>query len=595
MAENSPPRVPAIALKNIVRTFRSPRGTIRALDNVSFEVAPGTITGLIGPDGAGKTTLLRILAGILGSDSGDATILGFDPSTQAPALQRHLGYMPQKFGLYEDLTVAENLDLHADLHGVPPGRREELYAPLLSMTALGPFRARLAGKLSGGMKQKLGVACSLVHAPPLLLLDEPTVGVDPVSRRELWEILTHQVRDKRTTLLVSTAYMDEASRFDRVVILYNGHVLGEGKPEELIEEARGHVFHVAVPDWSPRKLEPYLARVPGIQDAVGEEDGVRIVAEGMSPPPLPEELGSPRTDPVPPRFEDAFMRRLAHGGPGGIRKISSSPRDLGWQDKKTGLPDGAREESIVIRDLTRYFGSFCAVDHLTFSVRRGEIFGLLGANGAGKTTTFRMLSGLLLPTSGELRIDGQDVLGSDVARIRGRLGYMSQKFSLYSQLTVRQNLTFFTSAYGMGGKRQKDRIAEIEEFFELVPYRDESAGLLPLGFRQRLALAASLAHEPSILLLDEPTSGVDPVARREFWRTISQLSLWGVSVLVTTHFMTEAEYCDRVAIMAQGRLLSLGRPADIRRQARTPETPDPTLEDAFIRLLENVPPALVPA
>ena len=591
MAADSPPRVPAIALRNIVRTFRSPRGVIRALDDVSFDVAEGAITGLIGPDGAGKTTLLRILAGILGADSGQARILGFDPSTEASALQRHLGYMPQKFGLYEDLTVAENLDLHADLHGVPEGRREELYAPLLSMTALGPFRGRLSGKLSGGMKQKLGLACSLVHAPPLLLLDEPTVGVDPVSRRELWEILTHQVREKKTTLLVSTAYMDEASRFDRVVILYNGKVLGEGRPEDLILEARGHVFHVVVPSWSPRKLEPFLARVPGVLDAVGEEDGVRIVGEETTPPPFPAELGEARTEAVPPRFEDAFMQRLAHGARGGTRKAPSSPENLGWEKKKTGLTDGAQEESIVIRELTRYFGSFCAVDHLTFSVRRGEIFGLLGANGAGKTTTFRMLSGLLLPTSGELRIDGQDVLSSEVAKIRGRLGYMSQKFSLYSQLTVRQNLTFFTSAYGMGGRRQKERIAEIEEFFELFPYRDESAGLLPLGFRQRLALAASVAHEPSILLLDEPTSGVDPVARREFWRTISQLSLWGVSVLVTTHFMTEAEYCDRVAIMAQGRLLALGSPAEIKSQARTPGSPDPTLEDAFIRLLEHIPPA----
>ncbi len=591
MAADSPPRVPAIALRNIVRTFRSPRGVIRALDDVSFDVAEGAITGLIGPDGAGKTTLLRILAGILGADSGQARILGFDPSTEASALQRHLGYMPQKFGLYEDLTVAENLDLHADLHGVPEGRREELYAPLLSMTALGPFRGRLSGKLSGGMKQKLGLACSLVHAPPLLLLDEPTVGVDPVSRRELWEILTHQVREKKTTLLVSTAYMDEASRFDRVVILYNGKVLGEGRPEDLILEARGHVFHVVVPSWSPRKLEPFLARVPGVLDAVGEEDGVRIVGEETTPPPFPAELGEARTEAVPPRFEDAFMQRLAHGARGGTRKAPSSPENLGWEKKKTGLTDGAQEESIVIRELTRYFGSFCAVDHLTFSVRRGEIFGLLGANGAGKTTTFRMLSGLLLPTSGELRIDGQDVLSSEVAKIRGRLGYMSQKFSLYSQLTVRQNLTFFTSAYGMGGRRQKERIAEIEDFFELFPYRDESAGLLPLGFRQRLALAASVAHEPSILLLDEPTSGVDPVARREFWRTISQLSLWGVSVLVTTHFMTEAEYCDRVAIMAQGRLLALGSPAEIKSQARTPGSPDPTLEDAFIRLLEHIPPA----
>jgi ABC-2 type transport system ATP-binding protein len=498
--------------------------------------------------------------------------------------------MPQKFGLYEDLTVSENLDFHADLHGVPSIRREEIYAPLLSMTALAPFRSRLAGKLSGGMKQKLGVACSLVHAPPLLLLDEPTVGVDPVSRRELWEILMTQVRNQKTTLLVSTAYMDEASRFDRVVILYEGKVLGEGRPQDLLSEVRGHVFHVTVPSWSPRKLEPLLAGVPGILDAVGEEDGIRVVTGEPVLPPFPKSLESLRSEAVEPRFEDAFMHRLARAS-GENREKLRSPGGLGWESRKDLPGKDTGDESILIRDLTRYFGSFKAVDRLTFSVRRGEIFGLLGANGAGKTTTFRMLSGLLLPSSGELLIDGQNVLGSEVSEIRRRLGYMSQKFSLYSQLTVTQNLTFFTSAYGLSGKKQKDRIAQIEEFFELVPYRQESAGLLPLGFRQRLALAAALAHEPSILLLDEPTSGVDPVARREFWRTISQLSLEGVSVLVTTHFMTEAEYCDRVAIMAQGHLLALGTPAEIRTRARSPDNPDPTLEDAFIRLLEKDLPA----
>lgn len=288
------------------------------------------------------------------------------------------------------------------------------------------------------------------------------------------------------------------------------------------------------------------------------------------------------------------MQRL---GRASVEKRTSfrSPKNLGWDRKRTDRGREEQTDSIVIRNLTRMFGSFKAVDTLTFNVRRGEIFGLLGANGAGKTTTFRMLSGLLLPTSGELLIDGQNVLGSEVSKIRQRLGYMSQKFSLYSQLTVTQNLTFFTSAYGLTGKRQKDRIAEIEEYFELTPYRQESAGLLPLGFRQRLALAAALAHEPSILLLDEPTSGVDPLARREFWRTISQLSFWGVSVLVTTHFMTEAEYCDRLAIMAQGKLLALGTPAEIRRRAQSPDTPDPSLEDAFIFLLEQNQPSGVPS
>ena len=577
---------PAISLRNVVRTFQSPGGLVRALDDVSFDVAEGTITGLIGPDGGGKTTLLRILSGILGADSGDVRVLEFSPSTEASSLQRQIGYMPQKFGLYEDLTVSENLDFYADLHGVSGDGREELYAPLLSMTALSSFRSRLVGKLSGGMKQKLGVACSLVHAPPLLLLDEPTVGVDPVSRRELWEILSAQVREKKTTLLVSTSYMDEASRFDKVVILYGGKVLGEGRPDDLLNDVRGHVFHVTAPFWSPRKIEPRLAQIPGILDAVGEEDGVRVVTGAPFLPPLPDDLTPIRSNPVSPRFEDAFMQRLGRA-PGENREKFRSSGHLGWERGNTEPGEDTGTDSIVIRNLTRMFGSFKAVDDLSFNVRRGEIFGLLGANGAGKTTTFRMLSGLLLPTSGELLIDGQNVLGKKVSEIRQRLGYMSQKFSLYSHLTVTQNLMFFTSAYGLSGKRQRERIAEIEDYFDLVPYRQESAGLLPLGFRQRLALAAALAHEPSILLLDEPTSGVDPLARREFWRTISQLSFRGVSVLVTTHFMTEAEYCDRLAIMAQGRLLALGSPAEIRARAKSPDIPDPTLEDAFIHLLEH--------
>lgn len=571
----------ALSVQNVVRTFPSPRGVIKALSGVTFDVREGSITGLIGPDGAGKTTMMRILSGILAIDSGSVSVFGHDPGNEASRVQRLLGYMPQKFGLYEDLTVQENLNLHADLHGVDPRRREELYGPLLSMTALGPFRSRPVGRLSGGMKQKLGVACSLVHEPPLLLLDEPTVGVDPVSRRELWEILSRQVHDRKTTLLVSTSYMDEAERFDHAVILYAGRVLGDGSPSFFLEEVRGHVFQIHVSGLSIRRLEPLLSLVPGILDAVGEDEEVRVVTREPGLPDLPGEARDPRVTPVSPRFEDAFMRRLAQSSKN--REHASSPEQLGWNRDRQRNGESV-EKAIVIRDLIRDFGTFRAVDHLSLEVGRGEIFGLLGANGAGKTTTFRMLSGLLMPTSGELLIDGQDVRRSQVA-IKRRMGYMAQKFSLYSHLTVAQNLMFFSSAYGMSGNSQKARIAEMLEFFNLTSYRDESAGLLPLGFRQRLALAASLIHEPSILLLDEPTSGVDPVARREFWRIISQLSLWGVSVLVTTHFMSEAEYCDRLAIMAQGRLLALGSPGEIKARTRTDERPVPSLEDAFVSLL----------
>ena len=586
MAEDKGRPGPALRIRNLVRTFRTPRGILRALDDVSFEVAPGTITGIIGPDGAGKTTLMRILAGIMEPDSGTMEILGRDPRTEMAAILDNLGYMPQKFGLYEDLTVGENMDLHADLHGVPLERRAALYAPLLRMTALSPFIGRLSGKLSGGMKQKLGVACSLVHAPALLLLDEPTVGVDPVSRRELWEILRTEVGKSSTTLLVSTAYMDEAEKFDRVVILYNGKILGEGPPQDFVSEATGHVFLLSLPDTPPRRLEPEIALLPGVADCSGSELGVRTVTLAASPPSLPPTLPA-RIDPTPPVFEDAFMLRLARKttGTGGEGASPSPKKELSWGTGQ-GIGKGG-EPAIEIRELTRTFGNFVAVNRLTFSVGRGEIFGLLGANGAGKTTTFRMLAGLLLPSSGTLRIDSRDVTGGNVAALRGRLGYMSQKFSLYAQLTVLQNLIFFSSAYGMGGKRQRDRVEELLEFFDLTPFKNESSGLLPLGFRQRLALAASIMHEPSILLLDEPTSGMDPVARREFWRVISQISLRGVSVLVTTHFMGEATACDRLAIMAQGRLVALGSPREITESAKTPQNLQPTLEEAFILHLEK--------
>ena len=574
-----------ISVRDLVRTFPSPRGTVTALEGVSFEIRKGTVTGLIGPDGAGKTTLLRILAGLILRDSGTVNVMGYDPSADPLPLQGSLGYMPQKFGLYEDLTVMENLDLYADLHAVPPSGRKDLYAPLLSMTGLGPFLGRLAGKLSGGMKQKLGVACSLLHRPPLLLFDEPTVGVDPVSRRELWEILHTLVRESGTTLFVSTSYLDEAERCDDILILLDGRILGAGSPADFYTEVRGHAFELEPAGQSPRSVEPGISVLPGVVDTVLTGSRVRILMEDRSPPVLPEEFEHFPLHPVAPRFEDAFMDRLrrTRGGDGKTRL----PRQL---HRKTGRSGQGEEESaILVENLVRDFGTFRAVNDLSFEVKRGEVFGLLGANGAGKTTTFRMLAGLLPPTGGTLRVAGQDVRKSP-AKARQNMGYMAQKFSLYGQLTVYQNLRFYGSAYGLSGKSRTDRIQEVLEFFELVSYRDVSSGILPLGFRQRLALAVSLMHDPEILLLDEPTSGVDPAARREFWRIINGLATEGVSVLVTTHFMEEADYCDRLVIMAQGSLLATGAPSEIKERARTPQLPSPSLEDAFVSLLSRAGP-----
>ncbi len=573
-----------ISANGLTKTFPSPRGTLTALDNITFSLKEGSITGLIGPDGAGKTTLMRLLAGLLLPDSGEIRIMGNNPSRDPLSVQGSIGYMPQKFGLYEDLSVQENLDLYADLQGVPRNRRKELYAPLLSMTALSPFGKRLAGQLSGGMKQKLGVACSLVHQPPILLLDEPTVGVDPVSRRELWEILRKLVRESRSTLFVSTSYLDEAERCDEILILYNGKILGSGTPESFRKEVAGHGYRAETPGQSPRIVEPTLSLLPGVVDTVLEGSTIRIVMGGDTPPTFSESLGEIILKSVPPRFEDAFMSRIkkiTNATPKLISIDRLYPRQSRNKNNKNGSP-----YAIEVENLVRDFGSFRAVDNLSFHVRKGEVFGLLGANGAGKTTTFRILSGLLAPTGGKLVVAGENVRRA-AAHARQSIGYMAQKFSLYSQLTVFQNLTFYSSAYGLSGTQQKEKIQDSLIFFELEPYRNVSSGILPLGFRQRLALSCALIHEPSILFLDEPTSGVDPNARREFWHIINALATVGVSVLVTTHFMEEAEYCDRLLIMAQGALLAMGSPSEIKEKTKSPRIPDPSLEDAFVSLLSD--------
>ncbi|MHB1563001.1 MAG: ATP-binding cassette domain-containing protein [Leptospirillum sp.] len=574
-----------ITANRLTKTFPSPRGLVTALDDITFSLKKGSITGLIGPDGAGKTTLMRLLAGLLLPDSGEIKIMGINPSKDPLSVQGSIGYMPQKFGLYEDLSVQENLDLYASLQGVPQDRREDLYVPLLAMTGLSPFQKRLAGQLSGGMKQKLGIACSLVHQPPILLLDEPTVGVDPVSRRELWEILKKLVSESGSTLFVSTSYLDEAERCNGILILYNGKILGNGTPEAFRMEVAGRGYRAEAPGQSLRVVEPKLSVLPGVVDTVLEGSTVRVVMDGDMPPSVPQGLGKILLHPAPPRFEDAFMSRIKKVTRENPKTISIDRLYPKHSQEQKNIP-GKPENAIDVENLVRDFGTFRAVDNLTFHVRKGEVFGLLGANGAGKTTTFRMLAGLLEPSGGKLIVAGKDVRKA-AAQARQNIGYMAQKFSLYSQLTVFQNLIFFSSAYGLSGSLQKEKIQNSLTFFELDPYRNVSSGILPLGFRQRLALSCALIHEPSILFLDEPTSGVDPNARREFWHIINALAIVGVSVLVTTHFMEEAEYCDRLVIMAQGTLLAMGNPEEIKEKTRTPQMPEPSLEDAFVSLLSD--------
>ena len=553
-------------------------GTAQALAGVEATIAAGQVTGLVGPDAAGKTTLLRLIAGLLRPTAGRVTVLGHDMAHAAAAAHPQIGYMPQRFGLYEDLSVAENLDLFADLHAMPQAIRAERIARLLSFTGLAPFTARLAGQLSGGMKQKLGLACALLSRPRLLLLDEPSVGVDPASRRELWAIVTAMLAEGRAEgmgVVWATAYLDEAARCDRVLLLHEGRLLADAPPATFLAPLQGRVFRMTVPQAGRRSIARAAARDPAVLDALVTGDTLRLVLREGAASPDPARLGGSALESVPPRFEDGFVARLAPSSPAPTAAVSAVPAS----------PPAITGEgpAIAVRDLVRRFGSFTAVDHVTFSVGRGEIFGLLGPNGAGKSTTFRMLCGLLRPSGGEARVAGRDLLLAPAAA-RARIGYMAQRFSLYAELSTRENLRFFARVYGLDRTAQSRAIAEALDRFDLSAIADAPSRDLPLGLKQRLALAAALLHRPEILFLDEPTSGVDPLTRRDFWTRIGLLAESGVTILVTSHFMDEAEYCDRIGIVSQGRLRALGTPAELRARVRSPDLPDPTLEDAFIAL-----------
>lgn len=557
--------------------------TIEALAGVSLEISAQGVSALVGPDGAGKTTLIRLIAGLMRPDAGEISVLGIDVGRDPQAAQDIIGYMPQRFGLYEDLSVQENLDLYADLHGVSAADRRRKYPQLMEMTALGPFTGRLAGRLSGGMKQKLGLACALVRSPALLVLDEPTVGVDPLSRRELWEIIAGLVRDEAVPVLISTSYLDEAERCDHVVVMHRGAVLAQGRPDAVAAIAAGRAFTAAPPAGEPpRRLQARLLGDPAVTDASPDGGRVRIV---RSAEPADGALAGLTLEAVPPRFEDAFMilQQQADAKEAAGAGEAAEPASAMRLERPIG---GSRDEGVVeVKGLVKRFGAFTAVDRIDFEVRRGEIFGLLGPNGAGKTTTFRMLCGLLTATAGTLTVAGADLRRSR-AQARRKLGYVAQKFSLYGQLTVAENLDFFGSAYGLAGAARRRRMDWAMDEFALGPLADTLGGALPGGFKQRLAMAAALLHEPEILFLDEATSGADPVARREFWRRITALAEQGVTVIVTTHFMAEAEYCDRIAILDSGRILAQGPPAEIRAKGATPANPAPTMDVAFIAVVE---------
>jgi ABC-2 type transport system ATP-binding protein len=547
-----------------------------ALDGITAVCPAGQIIGLVGPDGAGKTTLIRLIAGLLLPTSGSIRVAGYDTVTEAAEIHKIIGYMPQKFGLYEDLTVMQNLSLYADLKGLLPQEREPVFKQLLHFTGLGAFTHRLASALSGGMKQKLGLACALLKKPQLLLLDEPSVGVDPLSRRDLWKIV-HNLIDEGISVIWSTAYLDEAERCHSVLLLNEGKLLYYGVPDQLTRSVTGRTFKLTAIQGSHRQLLEDVLLEESVIDGIIQGQNIHIVTREKTVALDSLNKGEHSFEVVPeePRFEDAFIDILGGAPKGGSQLAKNIPKK-----------ECSHDIVIEAQQLTRYFGDFRAVDHVNFSVKQGEIFGLLGPNGAGKTTTFRMMCGLLKPSSGRAFVNGLDLqVASGFAR--AHIGYMAQKFSLYDNLSVRQNLNFFSGAYNLVGSARARSIDMMIDVFSLQPYLNNSAGELPLGFKQRLALACAVMHNPEVLFLDEPTSGVDPITRREFWTHINGLVDKGVTIIVTTHFMEEAEYCDRIGLIYRSKLISLGTPEELKAAAVTKDEPNPSLESTFIHLITS--------
>ena len=468
----------AIEVKNVSMRY----GGVQALDDVSFAVPKGEVFGLIGPDGAGKTSLYRILCTLLLPEAGTALVDGFDTVRDMKEIRKRVGYMPGKFSLYQDLTVEENLRFFATLFGTTV---EEGYESIRAIySQIERFRNRKAGALSGGMKQKLALSCALVHSPSVLLLDEPTTGVDPVSRKELWEMLL-MLKERGITIMASTPYLDEVRCCERVAFLDHGKVRGIDTPEVILD-----------------------------------------------------------------RFSDVF-------NPPGIDKYAATESQL-------------TENVIEVEHLVKAFGTFHAVDDISFTVKRGEIFGFLGANGAGKTTAMHMLTGLNQPTSGTGRVVGYDIR-TEYEQIKRHIGYMSQRFSLYEDLTVAENIRLFAGIYGMKDDVIRRKTDEVLERLQFADHKNDLVKSLPLGWKQKLAFTVSIFHEPGVVFLDEPTGGVDPATRRQFWELIYDAARRGITIFVTTHYMDEAEYCDRISIMVDGKISALGTPEELKQRFHQPD------------------------
>ena len=557
----------AITLESVSRFEKGVTSPL--LKSIKADLKKGQLIAVVGADGAGKTTLMRVMAGLLKPQEGAVKLFGEKLySKELSRLQT-----PQQFGLYTDLSVKENLTLYADLFGLSEVQRKKRFTELLSITGLTDFTARPAGKLSGGMKQKLGLACALLNHPKILLLDEPSVGVDPLSRRELWSILKKNVHTEAMTVVVATTYMDEAALCDDVLILENGEIILHDSPQAIAALATGLAFNVKVPSGTRvRDLQAQLLDdTDYILDAVPRSGYVRVLLRDYADRESLQEKYGLQFEPVAGGLEEGYLVNRA-------KTVPRHPYSVIAQSSAQ-LPNTSNESVVIAKDLVRRFGSFTAVDRTSFDVKAGEIFGLLGPNGAGKTTTFKMLCGLLKVTSGELEVAGVNVLDSR-EEAREQLGYMSQKFALYGDLSVSENLDFFASAYGLAGQEKAQRIDFLLNEFELMSFSAAQAKTLPGGIKQRLAMAVALIHNPKLLFLDEPTSGADVPTRRQFWRWMTALSQTGTTIIVTTHFMEEALYCDRLLIQDGGLPLIMGSPAEVRGQSLS-------MDEAFIRVVKE--------
>jgi len=562
---------PVIEAKDLGRRY----GRRAVLQDVSFEVAPGEVFGVVGPDGAGKTTLLQMLAAILRPSTGVCRVLGEDVLRHPDRIQARVGYMSQGFSLYDRLTVAENIAFAADIRDVPREVFAERKARLVKMAGLERFQDRREGALSGGMRKKLALCANLIHEPPLLILDEPSLGVDPLSRRELWRILETAKAEGRS-IVFATSYMDEADACDRVLLLRQGRPLALGTPAELRDTARGHVYSLRTADPAPveRRLTE-AADVLSFQRRSGGE--IRVQTATMGPRALAPDAATTIAA-AEPTMEDVFT----------VASAEASPRDLIASE-----PAAVDSEEVLVHAdrITRRFGAFVAVDDVSLTIKAGEVLGLLGPNGAGKTTLIRILCGLLEPSVGAARVAGFDVARQS-DQVRSRIGYVSQRFSLFADMTARENLLFFGRAYGLSGQALHARIAWASARAGLPEDVDSLVSNLSGAVRQRLALACAILHRPKVLFLDEPTSGVDPLSRFRFWRLISTLAAEGVAVVVTTHYLEEATFCDRLGLMMDGRLVAHGSLQALQNELGLTEA---RVEDVFLGFIARERDATVAA